>query len=504
MSEPVEHGAKPDVTQPPTNGSNEFEHGSLDWCLAAAVSEGASDIHLRPGELPFMRSRGHIVPITGAQETLTDSWMQVAVEHLTSKAPNRLEEFRNHGEADLSYGLDGVARFRVNIFRERGRPALTLRAIPTEVPRIDEIGVPPVLAQLALESNGLILVTGATGSGKTTTLAAMIDHINRNCQHHILTIEDPIEVQHPNHKSIVSQREVGTDTGDFSQALRRALRQDPDVILIGEIRDEETMRTALAAAETGHLVFATLHTIDATETIMRILDLFPTDAEKQARAMLAGALKGIISQRLARTTDGKRTPLVEVLINTGRIADCIMDPEETGKIEEAIAAGAYYGMQTFDQALIDLVISGRVSREESRSLASAPQDFNLKLDATIAQKAEDERLAEQARLAEQEELQRQQLLQQQQILQQQQMAQQQQQSVVVTPVPGQAPPAQAQPPAAVVMPVPGSNAMPPPQLQPQMHVPPPVQTQPPTHAPPPVTPSTAPPPVSPPAAAPPS
>jgi twitching motility protein PilT len=318
--------------------------------------------------------------------------MQGMLLVLTERAPHRRQEFKENGEADLSYALPGVARFRVNIFRERGNTAMTLRNIPQEVPELTKLGVPKVIGSMALESHGLVLVTGATGSGKTTTLAAMIDHINRTKQAHILTIEDPIEIVHPNHKSLISQREVGMDTADFKQALRRALRQDPDVILIGEIRDEETMRTALAAAETGHLVLATLHTINAQETIARVLDLFPADAEKQARAMLAGALKGIISQRLARTTDGGRVAVVEVLVNTARIADCILNPEETGKITEALERGEYYGMQTFDQCLIGLIAEGRVAEDDAMHHVSSPQNFKLMLESTRAQYGMDGRV----------------------------------------------------------------------------------------------------------------
>jgi twitching motility protein PilT len=333
-----------------------------------------------------MRRHGNLetVPDMGAIDRAT---LAGVIGALTERRPNLRGEFDHAGEADLSYELPGVARYRVNMFKERGRLALTLRVIPAEVPHIDNIGVPPVIKQLALEHHGLILVTGATGSGKTTTLAAMIDHRNRETAGHILTIEDPIEIVHPNHRSIISQREVGADTLDFSQGLRRALRQDPDVILIGEIRDEETMRTALAAAETGHLVLATLHTINAQETIARVLDLFPADAETQARAMLAGALKGIVSQRLAKTVDGKRTAVVEVMVATARIADCITNPEETAKITEAIQDGEYYGMQTFDQALIKLIMAGRISEAEAAHLTTSPQNFKLTLESVKAQAA---------------------------------------------------------------------------------------------------------------------
>ncbi|MCW2922627.1 MAG: twitching motility protein, partial [Thermoleophilia bacterium] len=310
----------------------------LHVMLQRIVELDGSDLHARENEPPFMRRHGNLVQLPDVGP-LDRAALAGVIGALTAGRPNLRGEFDHAGEADLSYELDGVARYRVNVFKERGRLALTLRVIPSEVPHIDNIGVPPVLKHLSLAHHGLVLVTGATGSGKTTTLAAMIDHRNRETAGHILTIEDPIEIVHPNHSSIVSQREVGADTLDFSQALRRALRQDPDVILIGEIRDEETMRTALAAAETGHLVLATLHTINAQETIARVLDLFPSEAESQARAMLAGALKGIVSQRLAKTIDGKRTAVVEVMVNTSRIADCITNPDETAKITEAIGDG---------------------------------------------------------------------------------------------------------------------------------------------------------------------
>ncbi|MCW2920863.1 MAG: twitching motility protein [Thermoleophilia bacterium] len=356
----------------------------LHLMLQRIVDFDGSDLHARENEPPFMRVHGNLTQIPDIGP-LDRPMLAGVIGALTERRPNLRGEFDHAGEADLSYELANVARYRVNIFKERGRLAMTLRVIPAEVPHIDNIGVPPIIKELALAHHGLVLVTGATGSGKTTTLAAMIDHRNRETAGHILTIEDPIEIVHPNHKSIVSQREVGADTLDFSQGLRRALRQDPDVILIGEIRDEETMRTALAAAETGHLVLATLHTINAQETIARVLDLFPSDAEQQARAMLAGALKGIVSQRLAKTIDGKRTAVVEVMVSTSRIADCITNPEETGKINEAIGDGEYYGMQTFDQALIKLIMAGRISEEEAAHLTTSPQNFKLTLESVKAQ-----------------------------------------------------------------------------------------------------------------------
>lgn len=352
--------------------------------LSMIVAAGGSDLHLHTGLPPYIRRNGKLMAIPDTPNLSAEQISGMMLK-LTERVPAHRAAFKDQGEADLSYELPGVARYRVNVYRERGKLAMTLRVIPQVVPHIDDIGVPDVLKDIALEHHGLILVTGATGSGKTTTLAAMIDYINRNRHAHILTIEDPIEIMHPNHCSLISQREVGSDTGDFQQALRRALRQDPDVILIGEIRDEETMRTALAAAETGHLVMATLHTINATETISRVLDLFPSDAQMQARAMLAGALKAVVSQRLARTVDDSRSAVVEVMINTSRIADCITNPDETSKLEEAIAEGEYYGMQTFDQALIRLIMNGTITEDEALHHVSSPQNFRLRLESTKAQ-----------------------------------------------------------------------------------------------------------------------
>lgn len=373
----------------------------LHALLRAIVEHDASDLHIREHALPFMRRHGGLEPVPGF-EVLDPATVQGLAEAITERRPNLRGEVEEAGEADLSYELADVARYRVNIFKERGHLALTLRVIPNTVPNIDDIGVPEVVKKLSLEHHGLVLVTGATGSGKTTTLAAMIDHRNRETNGHILTIEDPIEIVHPNHRSIVSQREVGADTKDFGQALRRALRQDPDVILIGEIRDEETMRTALAAAETGHLVLATLHTINAQETIARVLDLFPSEAEPQARAMLAGALKGIVSQRLAKTVDGGRTAVVEVMVNTARVQDCITNPDDTAKITEAISDGEFYGMQTFDQALIKQLMAGRITEYEATHLSTSPQNFKLTLEATRGRHHVEQQRQEAERVAREE------------------------------------------------------------------------------------------------------
>ena len=294
---------------------------------------------------------------------------------------DKLAEFAEEREVDFAYAIDGTGRFRVNAFHQRGAISIVCRAIPFNIRTIEELSLPPVIRELAEEERGIILVTGTTGSGKSTTLAAMIDHMNENFSRHIVTIEDPIEFLHRDKRSILNQREVGQDTHSFKRALRRVLRQDPDVILIGEMRDEETVHTALSAAETGHLVLSTVHTVDAPETINRVIDFFPPHMHQQVRAMLAGTLKGVVSQRLVRSTAGGRVATCEILRMTGRVKDMIMDPEQTGRLPEVIAEGGYYGMQTFDQALFDHVKAGRVSIEEASRAATSPHDFKLLLAA---------------------------------------------------------------------------------------------------------------------------
>jgi twitching motility protein PilT len=290
----------------------------------------------------------------------------------------KLESFRVEREVDFSYSIPGVARFRVNAFVQRGSVSLVCRAIPFQIKTVEELLLPPVIADIADEERGLILMTGTTGSGKSTTLASMIDHINSRSAKHIVTIEDPVEFLHRDKLSIINQREVGEDTSSFGRALRRVLRQDPDVILVGEMRDEETVRTALSAAETGHLVLSTIHTVDASESVNRIIDFFPQTEQRQARAMLAGTLKAVVSQRLVPTADGLgRIACCEIMRMTGRVRDMIMNPEETGRLHEVISEGGYYGMQTFDQALLHHVQSGRVAMDEALKAATHPHDFKL-------------------------------------------------------------------------------------------------------------------------------
>jgi twitching motility protein PilT len=295
---------------------------------------------------------------------------------------DRIEEFHRTGEADFSLSIDGLGRFRGNAFRQRSSPAMVLRRVLPAALSVIDLGLPPIVTRLAEELRGMVLVTGPTGSGKTTTLAAMIDHINQTRSANVITIEDPIEILHPDKRSIVSQREIGTDTRDYAQAMRRVLRQDPDVILIGEMRDAETVSAALTAAETGHLVLSTLHTTNATETINRIVEFFPPFQQHQIRLTLAGVLRGVVGQRLVAHASGEgRVPAVEVLVVTGRIADRIVDPSGVGgeSIEELISDGEYHGMQTFDQSLFSLFKSGEVTLRAALAAATNPHDFRVAL-----------------------------------------------------------------------------------------------------------------------------
>jgi twitching motility protein PilT len=350
---------------------------NLREALEYVVREEGSDLHLKVPSPPLARVHGELRPLEGREPLTTQDTERVLAEML-GEHPEKLSEFQSENEVDFSYAVEGLARFRVSAFRQRGAVSIVARVIPYSVRNVDELGLPPVLRDIADEERGLILLTGTTGSGKSTTLAAIIDQINRTKSMHIVTIEDPIEYLHHDRLSIVNQREVGMDTGSFSRAMRRVLRQDPDVILIGEMRDEETVRTALSAGETGHLVLSTVHTLDAAESVNRIVDFFPLHEQDQARAMLAGTLKAVISQRLVPTIDhASRVAVCEILRVTGRARDMIMDPEQTGRLREVIAEGAYYGMQTFDQALLGHVEEGRVSMEDAIRVASSPHDFKL-------------------------------------------------------------------------------------------------------------------------------
>ena len=359
--------------------------------LKLAVESGASDLHLKVGSYPMMRVRGLLVP--AAEEKKLDHEDVVAMSAAIMSTAQR-QRFKESQDVDLAYSVPGLGRFRCNIFQQRGTVGLVLRVIPMRIRTIEELGLPAVLKHIALEERGLVLVTGTTGSGKSTTLAAMIDHVNHERCAHIMTVEDPIEFLHRDMRSMINQREVAVDTRSFAQALRSALRQDPDVILVGEMRDFETIETGLLASETGHLVFSTLHTLDATETINRIIAVFPPHQQKQVRLQLASVLRAVVSQRLMPKADGKgRAPAVEVMISTPFIRDCIVDKEKTHLIPGAIAAGtSQYGMQTFDQSIFGLFQKGLVSYEEALRWATNVDEFKLKVQgiSTTADAARDQ------------------------------------------------------------------------------------------------------------------
>jgi twitching motility protein PilT len=346
--------------------------------LKIAVDSGASDLHIKVGSYPMMRIRGVLVP--AIEDKKLDHDDVVAMSAAVMSTAQR-QKFKEAQEVDLAYSVPGLGRFRCNIFQQRGTVGLVLRVIPMQIRTIDELGLPPVLKRIADEERGLVLVTGTTGSGKSTTLAAMIDYINKSRSSHVMTVEDPIEFLHRDMKSMVNQREVAVDTKSFAHALRSALRQDPDVILVGEMRDFETIETGLLAAETGHLVFSTLHTLDATETINRIIAVFPPHQQKQVRLQLASVLRAVVSQRLIPKADGKgRAPAVEVMVSTPFIRDCIVDKDKTHLIPGAIAAGtSQYGMQTFDQSIFALFQQGLVSYEEALRWATNVDEFKLKV-----------------------------------------------------------------------------------------------------------------------------
>jgi twitching motility protein PilT len=351
----------------------------VDNALCTLVQLGGSDLHLKIQMPPLTRIDGVLRAIEGAAPLSPEDTEQAV--HTMLQNPVKLDELASEHEVDFSYSIAGIARFRINAFRQRGALSIVCRAIPHTIRSVAELKLPPVVSELAEEARGIILLTGTTGSGKSTTLAAIIDHINTTMSKHIVTIEDPIEFLHVDKRSIINQREVGQDTLSFKRALRRVLRQDPDVILIGEMRDEETVHTALSAAETGHLVLSTVHTVDAAETVNRIIDFFEPHMHQQVRAMLAGTLKGVISQRLVPSTDGGRVATCEIMRMTGRVRDMIMDPLQTGRLTEVVGEGEYYGMQTFDQALFAHVKAGRIDMEDAMIAATSPHDFKLLLAA---------------------------------------------------------------------------------------------------------------------------
>jgi twitching motility protein PilT len=369
--------------QPRDETGEEEKKMDLNQILVEALSQEASDVHIKAGAPPIFRVNGALKPWNKMKPFDLNDVSKVAFDLMNDW---QKERFIKNREVDMGYEVYGLGRFRVNVFQQRGKMRIALRIVPYQIKNLEELHLPPVLKDISLEQRGLILVTGTTGSGKSTTLAAMTDIINneRNC--HIITIEDPIEFVHEDKKSIVDQREVGLDTGTFSSALRVALRQDPDVILVGEMRDFETIETALTAAETGHLVLSTLHTLNATETVTRIISVFPPYHQKQVRLQLAGVLKGVISQRLVPKADGTgRVPAVEVLVSTARVRECIIEKDKTTEINDAIARGyTTYGMQSFDQSLMFLLNESLITYEEALKHCSNPDDFSLRVKGILA------------------------------------------------------------------------------------------------------------------------
>ncbi len=350
----------------------------IDDLLQMAMSFGASDLHLRAGSYPFIRVNGELRPVAGVARLSQDETLEMAFSMMSNR---QKLHFKEVFEVDIGYGVSGLGRFRVNIFQQRNSIGIVARVIADHIKNFSDLGLPPILNKVAEENRGLILVTGTTGSGKSTTLSGIVDHINQTRNSHIVTIEDPIEFLHKNKKSFVTQREVDVDTRSFAEALRGSLRQDPDVILVGEMRDLETIETALLAAETGHLVLSTLHTLDAAETLTRIITAFPPYQQKSVRIQLAGLLKAVVSQRLMKSAKGNsRVPAVEVMISTPLIRDYILHEEKTGQVRDAIAAGtSQYGMQTFDQSLFYLYQAGLISLEEALRGSTNPDEFRLRL-----------------------------------------------------------------------------------------------------------------------------
>ena len=351
---------------------------NIDDLLRVAMDRKASDLHLKVGNFPHIRVDGELVSLTDQPRISAEDMLNMAFSMMSNR---QKQKFKETAELDMAYGVAGLGRFRVNVFQQRGNVGLVLRVIPTKIRVLEELYLPKIIEKICEEARGLVLVTGVTGSGKSTTLAAMIDRVNSTRPEHIITIEDPIEFLHRDKRGFVNQREVEVDTPSFASALRASLRQDPDVILVGEMRDPETMSVALHAAETGHLVFSTLHTLNSSETVNRIIGTFPPHQEQQIRDQLAAVIVGIVSQRLIPKIGGEgRIPAVEILVGTGAIKDCIRDAKRTPEIGSFIAQGqSQYGMQTFDQCLLRLYRDGIISYETAREAATNADDFDLKV-----------------------------------------------------------------------------------------------------------------------------
>lgn len=358
---------------------------NLDSLLRLMVAKGASDMHLKVGGFPHLRINGELVPIIDQGKIVKEDSLMMAFSIMNNR---QKERFRDASEVDIGYGIKELGRFRVNVFQQRGNVSIAIRAVPVNIKTFEDLTLPGVMEIIAQEQRGMVLVTGTTGSGKSTTIAAMLDYINERMKRHIITIEDPIEFLYQDRMSIVSQREVSVDALNFSSALRSALRQDPDVILVGEMRDLETIETALVAAETGHLVFSTLHTLDAVETINRITTVFPIHQQRQIRLQLSNVLRAVISMRLIKRSDiPGRIPAIEVMRVTEFIRNCILDPEKTRQLREAIAAGtSQYGMQTFDQSIYEHYKAGRITLEDAFSYATNPEEFKLRVQGIYTTK----------------------------------------------------------------------------------------------------------------------
>jgi len=358
---------------------------NLDTLLRVMIKRAASDMHVKVGCFPHLRVNGELVPLGDQAKLEKEDCLMMAFSIMNNK---QKERFRDNSEVDVGYGVQGLGRFRINIFQQRGNVSMAIRAIPSNILGFNDLHLPKIIEKISCEPRGLVLVTGTTGSGKSTTIASMLNYINQHMTRHIITIEDPIEFLYTDRMSIISQREISVDASDFSTSLHSSLRQDPDVILVGEMRDLETIETALLAAETGHLVFSTLHTVDAAETINRITTVFPNEQQRQIRLQLAMVLRAVISIRLIRRSDTEgRVPAVEVMRTTEYIRNCILDPEKTKLLREALAAGtSQYGMQTFDQSIYDHYKAGRITLEDALNYSTNPEEFKLRIQGIYTTK----------------------------------------------------------------------------------------------------------------------